>query len=158
MGISVCPSSSTRLHRPSLWSISLSSVSPFLIALSFFLFFTTAPSPVSPFRLLTMSSSLLHSFSPWHQCKASIIKRCMGVCVSGRGTWHSSCPTCRGSTDSWAQGAHLSPSSSAYLHISSDLPPPLTPSLSYAPSPALPLFPLVPHTLAQFLPVLTGLP
>lgn len=28
------------------------------------------------------------------------------LCECERGTWHSSCPTCRGSTDSWAQGAH----------------------------------------------------
>lgn len=40
------------------------------------------------FRLLTMSLSLSfslpQSFSLWHRCKASIIERCMGVCVSGR--------------------------------------------------------------------------
>lgn len=52
------------------------------------------------------------------------------LCEWERGTWHSSCPTCRGSTDSWALGAHRSPSSSAHLHISTDLPPPLTPSPS----------------------------
>lgn len=55
------------------------------------------------------------------------------LCEWERGTWHSSCPTCRGSTDSWAWGGgHPSPSSSAHLHVSTDLPPPLTPSPSRA--------------------------
>lgn len=55
------------------------------------------------------------------------------LCEWERGTWHSSCPTCRGSTDSWALGGgHPSPSSSAHLHVSTDLPPPLTPSPSRA--------------------------
>ncbi len=80
------------------------------------------------------------------------------LCEWERGTWHSSCPTCRGSTDSWALGAHASPSSSAYLHISTDLPPPLTPSPSRAISLTLPLFPVVPHILAQFLPPLSSFP
>lgn len=49
-------------------------------------------------------------------------------------------------------GAHPSPSSSAHHHISTDLPPPLTPSPSLAFSLALYLFPVVPNILAQFLP------
>lgn len=31
------------------------------------------------------------------------------LCEWERGTWHSSCPTCRGSTDSWAQGGLIPP-------------------------------------------------
>lgn len=52
-----------------------------LKAVSFFL--CCAPSPVS---LLVFSPCLPLSASVflWHQCKASIIERCMGVCVSGR--------------------------------------------------------------------------
>ena len=58
----------------------------------------------------------------------------MGVCVSGRvGTWHSSCPTCRGSTDSWALGAHLSPPAPR--------PPPPSPPPLTSPPLLLPLRP-----------------
>lgn len=63
------------------------------------------------------------------------------LCEWDRGTWHSSCPTCRGSTDSWARGGgpSLPPSSYAQFHISADLPPPLTPSpsLVFSPSPSI---------------------
>lgn len=75
----------------------------------------------------------------------------MGVCVSGReGLGTPPAPPAEEALTAEALGAHLSPSSSAHLHISTDLPPPLTPSPSLSFSLTLPLFPVVPHILAQF--------
>lgn len=63
---------------------------PFSLFSKQFLSLAVAPPPLPP-RLFSSSHRVspslplsLPSVFLWHQCKASIIERCMGVCVSGR--------------------------------------------------------------------------
>lgn len=122
---------------------------------SFFLF--PVPSP-PPHRSFVFSPCLPISALVflWHQCKASIIKRCMGVCVSGReGLGTPPAPPAEEALTAEHWGlipSTTTPSSSAHPHFSltSLLLSHLFPSLAFSPN--LPLFPIVVCTLTQFPP------
>lgn len=138
-----------QLTRRNLPSIFL----PFLcvIAVSFF-FHVPSHLHVSISSSHHVSFSLSQPFSLWHQCKASIIEWCMGVCVSGiEGLGTPPAPPAEEALTAEHGGSSLPPSSHAQFHISADLPPPLTPSPSFVFSLAFYLFPVVRHILAQSL-------
>lgn len=97
-------------------------------------------------------SSLSQPFSFWHQCKASIIEWCMGVCVSGiEGLGTPPAPPAEEALTAEHRGLippSLHPPTPSSTSLLTSLPPPLTPFPSFV-SLFFYLFPVVPHISAQ---------